>query len=71
MDYRKLNESTRKDHYPIPLINKMPDRLAGEQSYRFLESYSIYNQIGIMLEHQEKTIFTYPYGTYAFKSMPF
>jgi len=29
MDYRKLNDSTRKDHYPVPFLDQMLDRLAG------------------------------------------
>ncbi|XP_059277806.1 uncharacterized protein LOC132031986 [Lycium ferocissimum] len=71
MDYRKLNEATRKDHYPIPFIDQMLDRLAGQEFYCFLDGYSGYNQIAIAPEDQEKTTFTCPYGTYAFKRMPF
>ena len=29
VDYRKLNTSTRKDHYPLPFIDQMLDKLAG------------------------------------------
>ncbi|XP_015168842.1 RNA-directed DNA polymerase homolog [Solanum tuberosum] len=71
MDYRKLNDATRKDHYPVPFIDKMLDMLAGHEYYCFLDGYSGYNQIVIALEDQEKTTFTCPYGTYAFKRMPF
>nr|XP_009803998.1 PREDICTED: uncharacterized protein LOC104249301 [Nicotiana sylvestris] len=71
IDYRKLNNATRKDHFPLPFIDQMLDRLAGQEYYCFLDGYSGYNQIVIAPEDQEKTTFTCPYGTYAFKRMPF
>ena len=49
----------------------MLDRLAGHEYYYFLDGYSSYNQISIAPENQEKTTFTFPYGTYAFRRMPF
>ena len=71
IDYRKLNKATRKDHFPLPFMDNMLDRLAGHESYRFLDGYSDYNQIAIALEDQENTTFTCPYGTFAFRWMPF
>lgn len=71
MDYRKLNKATRKDHFPLPFIDQMLDRLAGRTYYCFLDGYSGYNQIAISPEDQEKTTFTCPYGTFAFRRMPF
>ncbi|KAL4348431.1 hypothetical protein GQ457_17G010370 [Hibiscus cannabinus] len=71
MDYRKLNKATRKDHFPLPFIDQMLDRLVGKQFYCFLDGYSGYNQIVIAPEDQSKTTFTYPYGTFAFRRMPF
>ena len=71
MDYRKLNKATRKDHFPLPFIDQMLDRLAGRTYYCFLDGYSGYNQIAIAPEDQEKTTFTCPYGTFAFRRMPF
>ena len=68
---RKLNKATRKDHFPLPFIDKMLDRLAGHGFYCLLDGYSGYNQIAIALEYQEKTTFTCPYETFAFKRMPF
>ena len=67
MDYRKLNKAKRKDHFPLPFI----DQLVGYSYYCFLDGYPGYNQIAIALEDQEKTIFTCPYGTFAFRRMPF
>ncbi|XP_015169189.1 RNA-directed DNA polymerase homolog [Solanum tuberosum] len=71
MDYRKLNEATRKDHYRVPFIDQMLDRLARQKYHYFLDGYSGYNQIVIAPEDQEKTTFTCLYGTYAFKIMSF
>ena len=71
IDYRKLNTVTRKNHYPLPLIDQMLDKLVGHSHYCFLNGYSSYNQIAITLEDQEKTTFTCPYGTFAFRRMPF
>ena len=69
--YRKFNTTTRKDHYPLPYIDKMLDRLAGHHYFYFLDGYSGYNQISIALEDKEKTTFTCPYGTFAFRRMLF
>ena len=71
IDYRNLNKATRNDHFPLPFIDQMLDRFAGKQYYYFLDGYSGYNQIAIDPEDQEKTIFTYPYGTFAFRRIPF
>ena len=71
IDYRKLNKATRKDHFPLPFLDQMLDRLAGHEYYCFLDGYSGYNQISIAPDDQEKTTFTCPYGTFAFRRMPF
>ena len=71
IDYRKLNKATRKDHFPLPFLDQMLDRLAGHEYYCFLDGYSGYNQIAIAPEDPEKTTFTCPYGTFAFRRMPF
>ncbi|XP_070046528.1 uncharacterized protein [Nicotiana tomentosiformis] len=71
MDYRKLNKVTCKEHFPLPFLDQMLDGLAGRAYYCFLDGYSGYNQILIALEDQEKTIFTCPYGIFAFSRMPF
>ncbi|CAN6573212.1 unnamed protein product [Malus baccata var. baccata] len=62
IDYRKLNTTTRKDHFPLPFIDQMLERLAGYAFYCFLDGYSGYNQIVIAPEDQEKTTFTCPFG---------
>ena len=60
IDYMKLNTATRKDHYPLPFIDQMLEKLAGHHHYCFLDGYSGYNQITIELEDQEKTTFNAP-----------
>ena len=47
IDYRKLNTATKKDHYPLPFIDHMLDRLARHSHYCFLDGYFCYNQISI------------------------
>ncbi|CAM8981892.1 unnamed protein product [Rhodiola kirilowii] len=71
IDYRKLNAVTRKDHFPLPFIDQMLDRLAGKPYFCFLDGFSGYNQIPIAPEDQEKTTFTCPFGTFAFRKMSF
>lgn len=71
IDYRKLNSVTRKDHFPLPFLDQVLERIAGQAYYCFLDGYSGYNQIEIALENQEKTTFTCPFGTFANRSMPF
>ena len=71
IDYRKLNTATRKDHFPLPFIDQMLDRLAGHPHFCFLDGYSGYNQISIAPKDREKTTFTCPFDTFAFRRMPF
>ncbi|XP_071741306.1 uncharacterized protein [Rutidosis leptorrhynchoides] len=71
IDYRKLNAATSKDHFPLPFIDQIIEKLSDQKFYCFLDGYSGYNQIPIHPNDQEKTTFTCPYGTYAFRRMPF
>ncbi|GJV12826.1 reverse transcriptase domain-containing protein [Tanacetum coccineum] len=45
IDYRKLNEATRKDHFPLPFMDQMLERLTGNEYYCFLDGFSGYFQI--------------------------
>nr|GFB06855.1 reverse transcriptase domain-containing protein [Tanacetum cinerariifolium] len=71
IDYRKLNEATRKDHFLLPFMVQMLERLAGNEYYCFLDGFSGYFQILIDPKDQEKTTFTCPYGTFTYKRMSF
>ncbi|GJV25949.1 DNA-directed DNA polymerase [Tanacetum coccineum] len=66
IDYRKLNDATRKDHFPLPFMDQMLERLAGNEYYCFLDGFSGYFQIPIDPKDQEKTTFTCPYETFAY-----
>jgi hypothetical protein len=71
IDYKKLNSATRKDHFSLPFIDQMLVRLAGHAYYCFLDGYSGYNQVLVDPEDQENTTFTCPFGTFAYRRMPF
>ena len=71
IDYRRLNEVTGKDHFPLPFIDQLLERVSGHPYYCFLDGYSGYFQIEIAPEDQEKTTFTCPFGTNAYRRMPF
>ena len=71
IDYQKLNSATKKDLFPLSFIDQILDRLAGSSYFCFLDGYSGYNQIAIHSEDQEKTTFTCPFSTFAFRRMPF
>nr|GEU82509.1 reverse transcriptase domain-containing protein [Tanacetum cinerariifolium] len=71
IDYRKLNEATRKDHFPLPFMDQMLERLARNEYYCFFDDFSGYFQIPIDPKDQEKTTFTCPYRTFAYRRMPF
>nr|GEZ46520.1 reverse transcriptase domain-containing protein [Tanacetum cinerariifolium] len=71
IDYRKLSEATRKDHFPLPFMDQMLERLAGNEYYCFRNGFSGYFQIPIDPRDQEKTTFTCPYGMLAYRRMPF
>ena len=66
INYRKLNSTTRKDHFPLPFIDQILERVAGHEYYCFLDGYSGYYQIEIALEDQGKTTFTCSFGTFTF-----
>nr|GEW99080.1 reverse transcriptase domain-containing protein [Tanacetum cinerariifolium] len=70
-DSPKLNDETRKDHFPLLFMDQMLERLVGNGFYCFLDEFSGYFQISINPPDQEKTTFTCPYGTFAYRRMPF
>jgi len=47
IDYKRLNQITRKDHFPLPFIDQMLEHLAGKSHYCFLDGFSSYLQIHI------------------------
>jgi len=72
IDYRKLNEITRKDVYPLPRIDDILDTLHGSTIFSTLDALSGYWQIPVAEQDQEKTAFAMlGKGLYHFKMMPF
>jgi hypothetical protein len=71
IDYRKLNKATRKDHFPLPFIIEMLERLANYSFFYYLDGYSSYHQILVYPDDQSKTTFTCTYGTFAYMRMSF
>ncbi|GJR68855.1 reverse transcriptase domain-containing protein, partial [Tanacetum coccineum] len=71
IDYHKLNEATAKDHFPLPFMDQMLERLIGNKYFYFLDGFSGYFQIPVDPNDQEKTTFTCPFRTYAYRRMPF
>ncbi|GKC35987.1 reverse transcriptase domain-containing protein, partial [Tanacetum coccineum] len=62
IDYRKFNEATANDHFPLPFMDQMLIRLMGNKYFYFLDGFSAYFQIPIDPNDQEKTTFTCPFG---------
>ena len=71
IDFRKLNKATRKDHYPLPFVNQILERLSKHTHFCFLDGYSGFSRIPVSQPDQEKTTFTCLFGTYAYRRMPF
>ena len=71
INYRMLNKATRKDHFPLPFIDEMLERLAKHFYFCYLDGYSGYHQIPIHSDDQNKTTFTCPFGTFAYRRMSF
>jgi hypothetical protein len=71
IDYCELNKATKKDHFPLPFIDEMLERLANRAYFCFLDGYSGFMQIPVHPDDQHKTTFTCPYGTFAYRRMPF
>lgn len=71
VDYRALNKRTKKDHYPLPLIDDQLDRLAGNKLFTSLDLASGYYQIPIEKSSQDKTAFVTPDGQFQYTRMPF
>ena len=57
IDYRKLNVVTRKDHFPLLFIDQVLERVSDHPFYCYLDGYSEYFHIEIVVEVQENTIF--------------
>jgi hypothetical protein len=66
-----LNKATRKDHFPLPFIDEMLERMAKHSFFCYLDGYSGYHQIPSHPDDQSKNTFTCPYVMFACKRMSF
>ena len=72
IDFRKLNEVTIKDAYPLPQVNDLIDTLSGHKYFTTLDLASGYWQVPMEESSQEKTAFVIPGGNiFHFKRLPF
>jgi hypothetical protein len=71
VDYRDLNKACPKDNYPTPFIDQIIDNCAGSVIFSFMDGFSGYNQIEILPADQHKTAFICPWGTFAYRKLPF
>jgi hypothetical protein len=71
VEFQELNKATYRDYFPFPFIDQVLDTLSGKRYFSFLDGFSGYNQIQISPEDQDKTTFTFPWGTYAYRVLPF
>jgi len=71
VDYRKLNDVTKKDAHPLPRIDDIFDALRGTKYFSTLDLASGYHQVAVAKEDQEKTGFVTPWGHYEYTVMPF
>jgi hypothetical protein len=61
IDFRKLNKATHKDHYPLPFIDQMLERLSKHSHFCYLDGYLDFSQIPVHKGDQEKSTFTCPF----------
>jgi hypothetical protein len=71
IDYRKLNSVTKKDVYPLPLIEDCLDTLSGKERFSKLDANNAYYQMSVKSEHRPKTAFITKYGLFHFTRMSF
>ena len=71
VDYRKLNNVTKKDSYPLPRIDGTLSTLAGSRWFSILDLRNGYCQVGLHPDDKEKTAFSTGSGLYQFAVMPF
>ena len=72
VDYRQLNQKTKKDAYALPRIEESLDCLASNQYLSVIDMKSGFHHVEILEEHKERTTFTLgPLGLYEYNMMPF
>lgn len=71
VDYRKVNEATQKDAYPLPKIEECLDTLSGSKLFSILDLLSGYHQFKVNKKDRPKTTFITKHGLFEYTRMPF
>jgi hypothetical protein len=71
IDYTSLNKACPKDEYPLPRICQIMDSTASCELLSFLDAYSGYHQISLIVDDEEKTTFIMPFGIFCYTKMAF
>ena len=71
VDYRRLNEITIKDSFPLPQIEDNLARLAHSRIFSGIDGTGAYHVVTVREQDRPKTAFSTPWGLYQFKQMPF
>ena len=71
MNYKKFNDVTKKDRYPIVICDEVLEEVGCHKLYSFADGYSGYHQVKIAEEDQSNATFTSPWGTFCYEVMSF
>jgi hypothetical protein len=71
IDYTSLNKACTKDEYPMPRICQIVDSTTSCELLSFLDTYSGYHQIKLVIDNEEKTTFITPFGIFCYTKMSF
>jgi hypothetical protein len=71
VDYLDINKACLKDNFPTPFVDQIVDDCAGSEIFSLMDGFSGYNQINIAPEDQHKMDFICPWGTFAYRKLPF
>ena len=70
-NFHDLNHAYPKENIPTPFIDQILDECESSEVFSFMDGFFEYNQIQIKPEDQHKTAFICPWGTFAYRKMPF
>ncbi|KAL3569991.1 hypothetical protein D5086_027240 [Populus alba] len=71
IDYRKLNSMTRKDHFPLPFMDQILERVAGHEFYCFLDGYQVTIKLKLHWKIKRRLLSHVHLVTFAYRRMPF
>jgi hypothetical protein len=71
IDYINLNKACPKDEYPLPHICQIVDSMTTSELLSFLNAYSVYHQISLATDDEEKPLFIMPFRIFCYTKMAF